>query len=282
MAAPSTAARRVALSPSRAKDYQQCPLLFRFRSIDRLPEPPSPAAARGTLVHSVLERLFDLPAPQREAAAAVELLDPAWQEMSQRSPEVGEMFADEAELGEWLASAKELLEQYFLIENPQRLEPAEREKLLEVELASGILLRGFVDRMDVAPDGAVRVVDYKTGRSPKPQYSAEAMFQMRFYGLVLWRATGQPPKRLQLVYLKDSRVLSLDPSEDELLATEEQVEDIWRAITRDAQLGRFRPRKSKLCGWCNFQSLCPEFGGSPPPVPKAGVDRLLASAPPLE
>src|SRR5699024_1930574 len=100
-----------------------------------------------TLVHSVLERLFDLPAPQREAAAAVELLDPAWQEMSQRSPDVGEMFADEAELREWLASAKELLEQYFLIENPQRLEPAEREKLLEVELASGILLRGFVDRM---------------------------------------------------------------------------------------------------------------------------------------
>ena len=36
-----------------------CPLLYRFRVIDRLPEPPSPAAARGTLVHAVLERLFD-------------------------------------------------------------------------------------------------------------------------------------------------------------------------------------------------------------------------------
>lgn len=47
------------LSPSRASDFMQCPLLYRFRVIDRLPEKPSEAATRGTLVHSVLERLFD-------------------------------------------------------------------------------------------------------------------------------------------------------------------------------------------------------------------------------
>ncbi|MGH3396081.1 MAG: PD-(D/E)XK nuclease family protein, partial [Streptosporangiaceae bacterium] len=49
-------------SPSRAADFMTCPLLYRFRVVDRLPEPPSPAAARGTLVHAVLERLFDEPA----------------------------------------------------------------------------------------------------------------------------------------------------------------------------------------------------------------------------
>ena len=38
-----------------------CPLLYRFRVIDRLPAPPSHAAARGTLVHAVLERLFEIP-----------------------------------------------------------------------------------------------------------------------------------------------------------------------------------------------------------------------------
>ena len=52
---------RPGLSPSRANDFLQCPQLFRFRVIDRLPEPPSSAAARGTLVHAVLEHLFDLP-----------------------------------------------------------------------------------------------------------------------------------------------------------------------------------------------------------------------------
>ena len=50
------------LSPSRAADFMTCPLLFRFRTIDRLPEPPSHAATRGSPVHAVLERLFDLTA----------------------------------------------------------------------------------------------------------------------------------------------------------------------------------------------------------------------------
>src|SRR5699024_8930218 len=46
-----------ALSPSRASDFMQCPPLYRFRVVDRLPEPPNPAAARGTLVHAALERV---------------------------------------------------------------------------------------------------------------------------------------------------------------------------------------------------------------------------------
>ncbi len=59
-----------ALSPSRASDFKQCPLLYRFRAVDKLAAPPSAAAARGTLVHAVLERLFDLPADERTPAAA--------------------------------------------------------------------------------------------------------------------------------------------------------------------------------------------------------------------
>ncbi|WP_324652810.1 RecB family exonuclease [Georgenia sp. H159] len=269
--------RPVALSPSRAKDFMQCPLLFRFRAVDRLPEPPSPAAVKGTLVHSVLERLYDLPAAQRDPAAGVELLAPAWEQLRAERPDVEQMFGSPEELHAWLVSARELVERYFQVENPQRLEPAEREKLLEVELASGMLLRGFVDRLDVAPTGAVRVVDYKTGRSPMPQYASEALFQMRFYGLMLWRLTGTAPRRLQLVYLGDGQVLTLDPTLDELLATEEQVESIWAAITRAAQTGRFQPRVSRLCDWCSFRDLCPSFGGTPPEPPQEGLDRLLAA-----
>ncbi|MDQ1691837.1 MAG: putative RecB family exonuclease, partial [Pseudonocardiales bacterium] len=35
------------LSPSRAADFKTCPLLYRFRSIDRLPEKPTRDATRG-------------------------------------------------------------------------------------------------------------------------------------------------------------------------------------------------------------------------------------------
>src|SRR5579859_5836291 len=72
--APVGPSRPVSLSPSRASDFMTCPLLYRLRVIDRLPEPPSPAATRGTLIHSVLERLFDHPAADRTPERALALL----------------------------------------------------------------------------------------------------------------------------------------------------------------------------------------------------------------
>ena len=55
--APDRKPRPLALSPSRAGDYQQCPLLYRLRAIDRLPEPKTVAQVKGTLVHAVLEEM---------------------------------------------------------------------------------------------------------------------------------------------------------------------------------------------------------------------------------
>ncbi|MFH5822726.1 PD-(D/E)XK nuclease family protein [Georgenia sp. AZ-5] len=271
------ARRRAALSPSRAKDFKQCPLLFRFRTVDRLPEPPSVAAVKGTLVHAVLEHLFDLPAAQRTEDAAQRLLDPQWAELQERRPEVLSMFTGPEDLGAWLAQARSLLTQYFRMENPTRLEPARRELLVETELSSGVLLRGFVDRLDVAPNGAVRVVDYKTGRSPRPRFADEALFQMRFYGLVLWRLHGTVPARLQLVYLGDGRTLAHDPEEAELVQLERELDELWRTIAATARSGDFAPRTSRLCDWCSFQAHCPAFGGRPPTAPEDGIDHLLTA-----
>src|SRR5580692_4859402 len=114
------------LSPSRAADFMTCPLLYRFRVIDRLPEPPSPAAARGTLVHAVLERLFDRPARERTPEAAKTLLEPEWERLLAQEPALAGMFADQAGHDAWTAEVISMLERYFTMEDPQRLEPAER------------------------------------------------------------------------------------------------------------------------------------------------------------
>ncbi len=265
-AAPEGARRAPAISPSRANDFMQCPLLFRFRVVDRVPEPPSSAAARGTLVHSVLERLYDAPLGQRTREAALDLLPGEWDALVEAEPRYSELFgSDVAAQAEWLGSAGKLLGTYFTLEDPNRLQPEARELRVEHQLADGgPLLRGIVDRLDVAPDGALRVVDYKTGRSPRPGYEGSALFQMRFYGLVIWRERGVLPKMLQLVYLGDGQVLRAEPRERDLELTEQKVRALWEAIESAGRSGAFRPRKSALCGWCNHQALCPEFGGTPP------------------
>ncbi len=263
------------LSPSRAGDFMTCPLLYRFRTIDRLPETTSPAAVRGTVVHKVLEDLFDLPAPERTPERATDMLEPAWEALLSEDPEMAELFgADGPEVAGWLRSCRETLERYFALEDPRCLEPAEREMYVETLLDSRLLLRGFVDRLDVAPTGEVRVVDYKTGRSPGEAFEGKALFQMKFYALVLWRLRGTIPTMLQLIYLGNGEVLRYRPDERDLLAVERKVNAIWKAIARAAETGDWRPRRSRLCDWCSHQALCPEFGGTPPPLPQLTRDQV--------
>ncbi|GEB53538.1 MULTISPECIES: RecB family exonuclease [Streptomyces] len=310
------------LSPSRASDFMQCPLLYRFRVIDKLPEKPSAAATRGTVVHAVLERIFDAPRPERSAPRARSLVVGEWERLLAKRPELAELFAeDEPEdgpesgpadaaaagaagagagseaqdgaggapgssgeggarqhgprLARWLAEAEELVERWFTLEDPTRLEPAERELFVEARLESGLRLRGIIDRVDVAPTGEVRVVDYKTGKAPRPEFADGALFQMKFYALVLWRLRGVVPRRLQLVFLGGGgEVLTYDPDESDLRGVERKLLALWDAIQRATETGDWRPKPGKLCGWCDHQAHCPEFGGTPPPYPLMIQPRL--------
>ena len=280
-AAPGGVAVVGTLSPSRAGDFMTCPLLYRFRVIDRIPERPSPAAARGTLVHAVLERLFDMPAGSRTPAAALELLGPEWERLLAEAPELSELFAEEADgetaHAEWLAEARTMVERYFTLEDPRRLEPASRELYVETVLESGLQLRGYIDRVDVAPTGEVRVVDYKTGRAPRADFEARALFQMKFYALVLWRLRGTVPRLLQLMYLGNGEILRYAPDEADLRATERKVEALWKAIRRAMDSGEWRERTSRLCDWCDHKQRCPSFGGQPPPLPQSQPISITAA-----
>lgn len=266
--APGAAAPALpSLSPSRAADFKTCPLLYRFRSIDKLPETPTAEQARGSLVHAVLERLFDLPAPQRTRAAAAALVAQAWQALTEQEPALVEVLAG-GPPEEFLASTGPLLDGYFAVEDPRRLEPSERESLVEAVVAQRLHLRGYVDRLDTSPTGELRVVDYKSGGAPREAFEARALFQLKFYALVLWRSRGQVPRVLRLLYLRDAEVCDYAPGAEELVRFERTVLALWDAIEKAIETKDFRARPSRLCDWCDHQARCPAFGGTPPPFPE--------------
>jgi len=258
------------LSPSRAADFKSCPLLYRFRSVDKIPQRPTKDKARGTLVHAVLDRLFDLPAEARTYESAAALVEPEWAVLAAAEPDTAELFTDGG-LEEWLDSARRMVAGYFALEDPTRLEPAAREQLVEAVLdlpgEAGLALRGYVDRLDVAPTGEIRVVDYKTGSIPRLAYEAKALFQLKFYALVLWRTQGTVPHTLKLMYLSDRDSLSYRPDAAELERFERTLVAVWTAIELALRTRDFRANPSKLCGWCDYQQLCPSRGGTLPPFP---------------
>lgn len=269
------------LSPSRASDFRACPLRYRFRVIDRLPQRPSMAALRGTVVHAVLDRLFDLPAPQRTLQSAVELVPAAWQQLLETSPEHADPLCAEPET-DWaqvLPSARKLLGGYFALEDPRRLQPAARECLVEVVLDSGLQLRGYLDRLDRSADGDLRIVDYKTGRVPGETQESAALFQLKFYALVLWRTTGRVPRELLLLYLDRATMLRYAPEAGQLAAFERLVEALWATIAAATASGDFPARPGSACSWCDHRSLCPVWGGTAPPLPPHPAE-MAAELPP--
>ncbi|WP_350257478.1 PD-(D/E)XK nuclease family protein [Scrofimicrobium sp. R131] len=267
--------RAPALSASSSREYLQCPLKFRYSVVDRIPQPPTAATIRGILVHSVLEHLYGLAAADRTWEAALDLLPTRWEHLEQKEPEYSEVIESVPEL---LAEAQKLLQTYFTLENPHNLEPEARESFVEARLPSGLMLRGIVDRIDRAPDGRRRVVDYKTGKSPSPRFLDESLFQMRFYALLL-REVGRAPSRMQLLYLKDGQTLTLDPNPEDVDRFEGELLDLWHRIAGDLGSGQFSPRKTPLCGWCPYQAQCPLFGGQIPPAAEEDLARVSQIGP---
>ena len=146
-------------------------------------------------MHAALEQLYGLPAAERGPQTADALVEPAWEQVIAEDPDLAEQLDPEAQT-QLLGEARKLLSGYYRLEDPTRFDPQSCEQRIEVELADGTLLRGIIDRIDVAPTGELRVVDYKTGKAP-PEARAlaefKAMFQMKFYAVALLRSRGVLP-----------------------------------------------------------------------------------------
>ena len=242
------------LSPSAVSEYENCPQQYKYRKIDKLPEPPSLDAERGTLVHTVLQDLFEIPAAGRTIESAVELLPSRWAAQLADKPALLEMVTNEKE---WLDRASALVTTYFALENPTSFEATHREMHLENDFDTNIYLHGYVDRLDVAPTGEVRIVDYKTGKAPKPGWEEKALFQLRVYALLYWKNNGVLPRLLQLIYLGDGKVIKNNPTMAELESTEKVLRRVAKDIFISIDKEYWPAKPSRLCDWCHFKSICP-------------------------
>lgn len=251
------------LSPSRAGDFKHCPQLFRFRAIDRLPEPPTPYQARGTASHLALQRLFDLPAGQRTPEALYDLFRRAWEEV--RFTEYPGLFAGVEEERAWGLESLQILANYFAVEDPTSFEPLAREMDL-VEDLDGITIRGILDRMETTFDGRLAISDYKTGKAPPEQYALPAFFALKTYALLVQQRTGRAPDLLRLIYLNGPTVYELAVNPGQLEAQDRQLRALWAAIERAIERDDFPPRPGPLCDWCAFKAICPAWADGADPL----------------
>ena len=250
------------LSPSKVSSFKDCALAFRFSAIDRLPEPPSPAASKGTLVHRALERLFwHVPGPARTEAAGLAQLELAWAELATHPDFTGLGLDADAE-SEMRADAATLVHNYFALEDPTAVRVIGVELYLEARLGS-LRLRGIIDRLELDADGELVVTDYKTGKAPGESHESSRLGGVQFYAWLCEQVLGRRPARVQLLHLREPVAIVSVPTTQSVRGMEGRTSAVWAAVERACATEDFRPRPSRLCDYCSFKAFCPAFGGDP-------------------
>lgn len=258
------------LSPSKVSSFTDCALAFRFSAIDHLPEAPSEAATRGTLVHAALERLFVLPPEERTLSTALACLADAAEAIRSDPDFTGLELTLEAE-ERFVADAAELVRHYFELEDPTTIRPIGIELMLAVPLGN-VTLRGIIDRLELDADGGLVVTDYKTGRAPNERHEQGRLGGVQFYSYLCEQLFGRRPSKIQLLYLATPTAIVATPTEQSTRALRTKLTAVWSAVERACAADNFKPRPGPLCNWCSFKEFCPAFGGDP------AAARELASA----
>jgi putative RecB family exonuclease len=248
------------LSPSKVSSFKDCALAFRLSVIDRLPEPPSVHAAKGTLVHRALELLMWEEEPAgRTLPAALAKLERAVPEVLEDEEYAG-LAWEPGERDEFVADAAALIENYFRLEDPTKVRVIGTELRMSVDLGS-LRLSGIIDRLDLDEQGELVVTDYKTGRAPSANFEQSRLGGVHFYAFLCERILGRRPARVQLLHLREPLSISTVPSDQSIRGLQQQTTAIWAAVEQACQREDFRPKPGRLCEYCAYHDLCPAVGG---------------------
>ncbi len=239
------------LSPSQADSYATCPRRYALERRLRLGDAGSPYALFGTLVHSAMERAEAGVVGTGEIHAnledALEDLRAVWEETADfGTPELN---------AAWLKQAEAAVTRLYELWPSPDGQPIGLEMKVE-SIIDGTPWVGVIDRLERTSKG-LKVVDYKTSKSPPTLEEARSSIQLAFYASSVALSLGESVTTAEMWFPRTdaksitTRALDLDRLED---IEEEMVE-----ITRSIRGEDWEPRVGDGCRTCGFRKSCPAW-----------------------
>lgn len=241
----------VRLSASAIRRFQSCPKQFWFADIERASrdESATPQLTLANAVHESLALLHGLPVEQRTGENAERALRSVWPRL--RSAETFATKDEEAAYGrEALTMLRGYVERYDL-----SITPLIREEWLQTRLANGLTLIGKVDRIDAAGDGAIELIDYKTGRKNLEDEDLSRDVAVIVYLLLAEAAYQHPVSRVRLIYLRTGEEAHWQPEREDADEAKRRLLELIDEITATSE---FIAQPGRHCRWCPFALRCPD------------------------
>jgi RecB family exonuclease len=262
------------LSHSSISLYGECPLKYKLKYVDKIPEKPKHFFSFGQSVHMALEFFYGvkaLPAPSLE-----ELLQ------SLKDNWVSTGYRDGAQEAEYFLQGKDILTRYYKKNVKGFSLPLHVEYDFQL-VVDGVPVTGKVDRIDRLPDGKLSIVDYKTGKALAVD-RIETDAQLTMYQLACESGLGAEVGQLTFYHLPLLKPHSVGRRPEALVSgLRRKIADTAAAIVAE----RFDPKPSEnACRWCDYKAYCPIFGASgsaapagagSSPLSGGGVDGDLAA-----
>lgn len=263
-----SAGARVPVSPTKVDVWQQCGHRFRLQYVEKIPVDGSWAhLSMGNAVHAALRDWFDIDDVRRSPDAAAALVTEKWDSSG---------FRDDEQSAHWRRTAAQWVRSYC--EKHPAPVPHSRERTLG-EVAQHVTISGRIDRIDERGDELV-IVDYKTGRRVPTDDDARVSRALAIYAVVTQRSLKRPTYLVQLHHVPSGVIAEHRHTDESLSRQLSRVDaigrDIQRALAGDAELP---PAPGPLCGWCDYQQLCPAGRALPPKPRWAGLAEDTDSLP---
>ena len=240
------------ISYSTLDTYQNCPLKYKFREIDKIKEPKSKEAVFGTLIHSVMKYIHTPSPLSPTVEQALDYFAKGWN---------SEIYENEMEERAAFTQGVAIIQNYLAHTKPADYTIVDLESRFAIEIGSvetGIhTVSGVIDRIDKTEDG-YEIIDYKTTRKMPSQDKVDNDIQLSIY---LKAFLDRYPKEIDrldkvtvsLYYLKHGVKLSSKRTPEQLAILEKTFLDVIQSIEEE----KFDPILSPLCDWCGYQKICP-------------------------
>jgi len=261
-------------SPSSINTYKQCPRKYFYQYIRKFPTYPNIHTLRGNIVHSTLEKFFELNLEdlndenyKKEMAYFLKNLFSAF--WAQKTNSLQKLGLGPEDLMRYYEESTMMLANY-LNHFFERLE-AEKElsktdikgafeklKPTEIELQvkdADLSVRGFIDYIEER-DGVITIMDYKT--SKRFNMTKEYMLQLGIYALLYEKVHNVKPDKVGIWFLKDQPKI-IDVDDDLIKNALFEIEQI-HASTETQVIGDYPVNITPLCkystGQCDFYDVC--------------------------
>ena len=241
-------------SYSQLTTFQSCPRQYQYQFIYKIPKPPSGALSFGITLHNTLLEFYRLVSQSKQASLFTEYNeDLSFEKLisiyGQKWIPYG--YESKAHMESAKKRGKEILKLFYghFKERIPSVEFLEKSFKLKV---GDYTISGRIDRADKLENGALEIIDYKTGRA-KSQERVNKDLQLMIYAMAANECFKKPASKMTLYFLDEDQKISTEPDSGKIQKAKDEIIETADKINQSD----FAPTPSKFtCQFCPYRKIC--------------------------